>query len=49
MAVLNYKASGDCMEVNSKIENFVRKMKESEELKKWVEEIKKNVFWEIKY
>jgi len=33
----------------SKIENFVRKMKESEELKKWVEEIKKNVFWEIKY
>lgn len=32
-----------------KIENFVRKMKETEELKKWIEEIKKNVYWEIKY
>jgi peptidyl-prolyl cis-trans isomerase SurA len=33
----------------SKIENFVRKMKENMELKKWIEEIKKNVYWEIKY
>lgn len=33
----------------AKIENYVRKVKENDELKKWVEEIKKNVFWELKY
>jgi peptidyl-prolyl cis-trans isomerase SurA len=33
----------------TKIENFVRKTKENNELRKWVEEIKKNVYWEIKY
>lgn len=33
----------------SKIENYVRKKKEADELKKWVEEIKKNVYWEIKF
>jgi peptidyl-prolyl cis-trans isomerase SurA len=33
----------------TKIENFVRKTKENNELRKWIEEIKKNVYWEIKY
>jgi peptidyl-prolyl cis-trans isomerase SurA len=32
----------------TKIENFIRKMKETEELKKWVEEIKDNVYWEVR-
>jgi peptidyl-prolyl cis-trans isomerase SurA len=31
-----------------KIENAVRRVKEAEELKKWVEEIKGNVYWEIR-
>ena len=33
----------------AKVENFVRKTKENNEIRKWVEEIKKNVYWEIKY
>ena len=32
----------------TKIENAVRKTKESEELRKWVEEIKGNVYWEVR-
>ena len=31
-----------------KIENFVRRSKEADELKKWIEEIKENVYWEIR-